>query len=198
MNADPVAAEAADGPSDDLTRELAPYIGRSGPWRWSRTAINQAEIWNFCEAVEDSNPVYWDEETAKASRFGRLIAPPQALLSFMMGRSWAPAYVREREHEDLTAQGSDPEDRVRDILTSHGFGTATAVTRKEEYLEPFGPGDGRIRQAVRVVDVSPVKQTKVGPGLFVTTTVDYRTEYPDRLVARATLVVLRYDGRGAR
>lgn len=183
---------------DELAAELAPHIGRLGPWRWSRSEINRAEIWNFCEAVEDANPAYWDEETAKSSRFGRLIAPPQALLSFMMGRSWAPTYVSEREQDELSAQGSDPEDRVRDILAAHGFGTATAVTRREEYLEPFGPGDGRIRQAVRVEEVSPVKRTKVGPGVFVTTTVEYRTEHPDRLVARATLVILRYAGGGSR
>lgn len=195
MSAQPDGA-AAD--LDPLFAELAPHIGRLGPWRWSRNEINVAEIWNFCEAVEDANPVYWDEQTAGASRFGRLIAPPQALLSFMMGRSWAPEYVRRREADQIEAQGADPEDRVREILAAHGFATATAVTRKEEYFEPFGPGDGRIRQAVRVEEVSPVKETKVGPGVFVTTTVDYRTEHPDRLVARATLVILRYAGGGSR
>lgn len=182
---------------DELHAELAPYIGRLGPWRWSRTEINTAEIWNFCEAVEDANPVYWDAQTARTSRFGRLIAPPQSLLSIMMGRPWAPDYVLERERAEFAAQGEDPEDRVRDILAAHGFSTATAVTRKEEYFEPFGPGDGRIRQAVRVESVSPVKQTKVGPGVFVTTAVDYRTEHADLLIARATLVILRYAGGGS-
>lgn len=180
----------------DLYAELAPYLGRLGPWRWSRTEINRAEIWNFCEAVEDANPLYWDEDAARSSRVGRLIAPPQMLLTLMTPRPWAPGYVLEREQADLAAQGEDPEDAVRSILAAHGYGTATAVSRTEEYLEPFGPGDGRIRQAVRVEEVSPVKKTAVGPGVFVTTTVDYRTERPDRLVARASLVILRYAGGG--
>jgi hypothetical protein len=183
-------------PATDLDADLAPHLGRLGPWRWSRTEINQAEIWNFCEAVEDANPVYWDEATARASRFGRLIAPPQMLLTLMTPRPWAPDYVLEQERAERGAQGEDPEDAVRAILAAHGYGTATAVSRTEEYLEPFGPGDGRIRQAVRVEKVSSLKQTAVGPGVFVTTTVDYRTERPDRLVARATLVILRYAGGG--
>lgn len=177
-----------------MAEELAPHIGRLGPWRWSRSEVNHAEIWNFCEAVEDGNPVYWDEPTATSSRFGRLIAPPQMLLSFMMGRSWAPEFIRKRERAELDAQGADPEECVREILASHRFTTATAVTRREEYFEPFGPGDGRIRQAVEVLDVSAVKQTKVGPGVFVKTAVHYRAERGDRLVARATLTILRYDG----
>jgi hypothetical protein len=61
-----------------LQRELARFLGWLGPWRWSRSPVNLPEIWNFCEAVEDPNPVYWDEVAARASRFGRLISPPIA------------------------------------------------------------------------------------------------------------------------
>jgi uncharacterized protein len=179
-----------------LQRELAPYLGWLGPWRWSRSPVNLPEIRNFCEAVEDPNPVYWDEEAARASRFGRLISPPNALLSFMVGRSWAPRYVVDRELEAAVAQGEDPEDQVRAVLASHGYSTATAVTRREEYFEPFGPGDGRIRQAVLVESVSPVKATRVGAGVFVTTIAEYRTELSDAHIGRATQVILRYDGTG--
>ncbi len=190
-----VKPASLDGLIADL---VTPYIGRLGPWRWSRSAINTTEIWNFCEAVEDGNPVYWDEGIARSSRFGRLISPPHALLTYMVGRSWAPAFVEERERAAVAAQGRDPEDRVRAILAEHGFSTATAVTRKEEYLEPYGPGDGRIRQAVLVESVSPVKQTKVGAGVFVATVAEYRSENAGVLIARATQVILRYDGTAGR
>jgi uncharacterized protein len=182
-------------PSDTATtleRELAPHIGPLGPWRWSRTEINHAEIWNFCEAVRDENPVYWDDNFAAASRFGRLIAPPQALLAFTHPRPWRPEYLPPPTEPGVP----DPEDEIRTILARHGYATATAVSREEEYLEPFGPGDGRIGKAVRCVGVSPVKKTKVGRGVFVTTVAEFRVEAHERRVARATTVILRYAAAG--
>ena len=178
---------------EQLWGELEEFFGRLGPWKWSRTEIEFGAVWNFCEAVEDANPVYWDEETAAASRFGRRIAPPHALMTLNMGHWWAPDYVKEAERRQVEGQGDDPQQHVMQILAKYGFGTATNVTREEEYLKPFGPGDGRIRQASRYVDLSPIKQTKVGEGVFITSEIDFRTEHADRLIARARNVLLMYN-----
>jgi len=176
-----------------LRAEIEPYFNRLGPWKWSRTEIETGAIWNFCEAVEDANPIYWDAQTAEASRFGRPLAPPQALMALNMAHWWAPEYVRERDQQKVSDDGDDPQPSVMNILARFGYGTATNVTREEEYLDPFGPGDGRIRQASRYVHLSPVKQTKVGEGVFITTEIDYRTEHRDRVIARARNVLLMYN-----
>jgi uncharacterized protein len=180
-----------------MAAELAPLIGMRGAWKWTRAELTIGEVRNFCETAEDANPIYWDEETARASRFGRFIAPPQSLLSTAMWRWWLPDYVRRQEAEELAKQESDgdPERRVWDILTSYGYSTPAASHRKEEYFEAFGPGDGRLRYSIKVENVSAVKQTKLGPGVFITTSVDYRTEFGDRLVARASLELLRFRAR---
>jgi len=176
----------------DIRDEVTPYLNRFGPWRWSRAEVNAPMIWNFCEAVEDANPVYWDGETGTASRFGRLIAPPQMIMTMSGGHWWAPDYIRQREHTPL--QGADdPPAEVAAVVEAHGFVTATMVTRRDEYLDPFGPGDGRIKQATQVLDVSEPKQTKVGRGVFITSVIEYRVEADDRPVARARNVLLRYD-----
>ena len=65
------------------------------------------------------------------------------------------------------------------------------------YEHRFGPGAVRIGQRDRLVGVSPVKKTRVGPGVFMTTEIDYVTESRGETVARARNVLLMYDGSGA-
>ena len=60
---------------DAVRREAHPYLNQWGPYRLTRDPITVTDVRRFCEMVEDGNPVYWDEEVAQASRFGRLIAP---------------------------------------------------------------------------------------------------------------------------
>ena len=150
-------------------------------------------VWNFCEAVEDANPVYWDEEFARKTRFGRLIAPPQMIMTASSGHWWAPDYVRERERSRAEAQGESPSAKVQAIVRRHGYTTATNVTRDDEFLEPYGPGDGRLKQTSQVVEVTEEKQTRVGKGVFITSVTEYRTEKDDRLVVRCTNVPLMYS-----
>jgi acyl dehydratase len=176
------------------TREATkPYWDKPGPVSFSRAEVNAPMIWNFCEAVEDGNPVYWDEEFAKQTRFGRLIAPPQMIMTMSGGHWWAPRWLREREQAAAESGGDNPQREVMAIVNADGYTTATNVTREDEFLAPYGPGDGRLKQSSRVIDVSEEKQTAVGKGVFITSVIEYRTEVDDRLVVRATNVLLMYD-----
>ncbi|MCH8200141.1 MAG: MaoC family dehydratase, partial [Chloroflexi bacterium] len=125
--------------------EAARYLNQTGPTGYSRAEVNAPMIWNFCEAVEDGNPVYWDEEFASKTRFGRLIAPPQMIMTMSSGHWWAPDYVRERERQAIANQGPSPAGKVQEIVRKLGYTTATNVTREDEFLEPYGPGDGRLK-----------------------------------------------------
>ncbi len=54
----------------------------------SKAAVNVVEkgaVRKFAEAIGDPNPLYTDEEVAKASRYGRLIAPPTFPRTFDYG-----------------------------------------------------------------------------------------------------------------
>jgi hypothetical protein len=68
----------------------------------------------------------------------------------------------------------------------------TVAGQEVEYLEPFGPGDGRIKVRSMTTDVSEEKNVRVGKGVFVSSTTEYRTEVDNRLVGRSNLVLLRY------
>lgn len=173
--------------------ECAQWLQKPGPVTYSAREVTLPAIWNFLEAVEDGNPIYWDEETARASRFGRVIAPPQYLMAANMANWWAPPFVQRQQEEAVRAQGVNPQQEVMEIVRRHGYTTATNVTREEEYLDVWGPGDGRIKQQAMVMDVSEEKQTRVGKGVFITTVIEYRAEADDRLIARARNVLLMYD-----
>lgn len=183
-------AEERSTTTRDKTKQ---FWDQPGPTSFSRAEINAPMIWNFCESVHDPNPVYWDESFARQTRFGRLIAPPQMIMTMSGGHWWAPDYILEREKQAIEEQGESPAQRVMDIVREHGYTTATNVTREDEFLDPYGPGDGRLKQSSRVVDVSEEKQTAVGKGVFITSIIEYRAEKDDRLVVRARNVLLMYD-----
>ncbi len=47
--------------------------------------VEKGAVRKFAEAIGDPNPLYVDEEAAKASRYGRLIAPPTFPRTFEYG-----------------------------------------------------------------------------------------------------------------
>jgi acyl dehydratase len=47
--------------------------------------VEKDAVRKFAEAIRDPNPLYVDEEAAKASRYGRLLAPPTFPRTFEYG-----------------------------------------------------------------------------------------------------------------
>ncbi len=47
--------------------------------------VEKGAVKKFAEAIGDPNPLYVDEEAAKASRYGRLLAPPTFPRAFEYG-----------------------------------------------------------------------------------------------------------------
>jgi acyl dehydratase len=185
-----------------LQEAAKPYLNKWSPYRLTRDEVNETAIWRFCEVAEDGNPMYWDKEFAKKSRFGRLIAPPQAIFSMTFAPWWTPDYLVKRIAEDAAKLSPDaaPSDggSVHALSDQYGYTVATVSGQEAEYLSPFGPGDGRLKMRSMTTDVSPEKQTRPGKGVFITSITEYRTERDDRLVARSTMVLLKYNGNSPR
>jgi acyl dehydratase len=81
-----------------LPEELKQFIGHAVDT--SVFEIEKEPIRRFADAVDDLNPLYWDEEYARKSRYGS-IAPPGFISSlWFTGRSvkWGP---KERPTESL-------------------------------------------------------------------------------------------------
>lgn len=166
----------------------------------TRDPVTETAIRRFCEVAQDGNPVYWDAEFARKSRFGRIIAPPQSLFSMTFAAWWTPGHVQERLDRDtaeLNAQSAGlPSGGVLALCDQFGYTVNTVAGQEVEYLAPFGPADGRLKMRSKTVSVSPEKTVRVGKGVFVTNVTEYRTEVGDRLIGRSTLVLLRYRPEG--
>jgi acyl dehydratase len=59
------------------------FVGRSS--EPVRNVVERDAVRLFAEAIADPNPLYRDEETAKGSRYGRLLAPPTFVRTFDYG-----------------------------------------------------------------------------------------------------------------
>ncbi len=59
------------------------FIGERSEAVWN--VVEQGAVEKFAEAIGDPNPLYVDEEAAKASRYGGLITPPTFPRTFEYG-----------------------------------------------------------------------------------------------------------------
>ena len=57
-----------------IPEEVRQFIGKTGDTRIME--VEKGAIKKFADAVDDHNPLYWDEEYAKNSRYGSIVAPP--------------------------------------------------------------------------------------------------------------------------
>lgn len=189
-------AETKTAPNTSLAEAAEPYLNKWGPVRLTRDEVTETAIRRFCEVAEDGNPMYWDSEFAKSSRFGRVIAPPQSLFSMTFGAWWTPDYLERKTSEDAAAlnpDGAVPEaNAVYALCDEAGYSINTVAGQEVEYVAPFGPGDGRLKMRSMTTEVSAEKNVRVGRGVFVTSVTEYRTEVGDRLIGRSTMVLLRY------
>jgi len=78
------ASRESDGQiTDEALAQLRARIGqrivpRSRPWN---TSINADSVFHFVQGIGDGNPLWRDDEYARGTRWGQLLAPPTYLLS---------------------------------------------------------------------------------------------------------------------
>ena len=186
----------AEAPAVSFQEAVRPHLNQWGPYRITRDEVTETAIRRYCEVAEDGNPVYWDEEFAKSSRFGRIIAPPQSLFSMTFAPWWTPDYLQRKTAQDaaaLNAADSTAEQSpIHALSDQYGYTVNTVAGQEVEYLAPFGPGDGRLKMRSMTTNVSEEKTVRVGKGVFITSVTEYRTEVGDRLIGRSTMVLLKY------
>jgi hypothetical protein len=107
-----------------------------------------------CAAVENSNPIYWDEQLAQALTGGPT-APLTLLSAWFRPHYWMPGRdtipLPWQTHFDLKETLALPE--------------AVATDSEVTFGEPIRPGD-RIRCSETLRSLSEVKTTKLGKGRF--------------------------------
>lgn len=170
-----------------LRAQLDAFVGRplgdEGPIP-APDPVNQPMIRHWAAAFEDANPVYTDPERAAASRFGGIVAPPAMLQTWTMA---TPVITGIKERG-----GSPTEQRRGGLLTTldeAGFTGTLASNSEFEFDRYLHPGEMVTSEGI-IESVSDEKQTRLGPGYFVTWVTTYRSG--DEVVGRHRFRILKF------
>jgi acyl dehydratase len=136
-------------------------IGLEGPP--VTTEIERGAIIRFAQAIEDDNPVFNDEEAARKSQYGGLIAPPTFLRSIRSSR--------------------------REVPFDIPFNNALDGGSDWEYFEPVRPGD-LITAVSRITDMQE-RAGRMGVMIITSTVTTYTNQF-DQMVATQTTTGIRY------
>ena len=135
-------------PTTFLTEEMRQQaIGLEGPP--VTTEIERGAIIRFAQAIEDDNPVFNDEEAARKSQYGGLIAPPTFLRSIRSSR--------------------------REVPFDIPFNNALDGGSDWEYFEPVRPGD-LITAVSRITDMQE-RSGRMGVMIITSTVTTYTNQF---------------------
>jgi acyl dehydratase len=185
------AARADESDADAFLASLTVFEGRAvGAPTAGPDAVNQAMIRHWVEAMGDENPVYTDDEAARAHGFPGVIAPPTMLQSWIMRGYKATVELAEARAAGRPVEGSSPADDLMHLLDEGGFTSVVATNCEQEYLRPVVLGD-RLSVASSIESVSPEKHTALGIGHFITTLLSF-TDHSGAVVANMRFRILKF------
>jgi len=127
--------------------------------------IEKEMIRRFARAVGDPNPLWQDEEYARASHYGGIIAPPTFILAIGF------------------------EQFVEDVMALASFGTLLMGGTELECYQPVRVGDA-ITAMFKISNVRE-RQGKMGKMAFMTFDSTYKNQRQD-LVAKCRQMVIGY------
>lgn len=140
-----------------ITPEIRAMLGQEAYFP-GKEAIDRTAIRRYAQAISDLNPLYIDEEFAKKSTYGGIIAPP--------------TFIFDVSHDTFVEVGEDGRDLSR--VTIHGL-NAVRGSNEYQFFEPARPGD-IVNRRRKITDVYEKKGKKAGMILFVV----YETTYTNQ------------------
>jgi uncharacterized protein len=164
-------------------------VGRGGP-SVAPDPVNQPMIRHWAAAFGDANPVYTDPEAAAATRFGGIVAPPLMLQTWTMPTPTLEG-IAERGGSPVAVDG----ETALSVLDRAGYVGTLATNSEFEVLRYLHLGEVVSSETV-FESISEEKQTRMGPGRFVTWVTTY-TVASDEVVGRQTFRILKFAPTGA-
>ena len=153
---------------------------RLGPY-CSFNPVSRVQVWQWCSAMGDKNPLYLDENYRSKSGFDRVVAPPAMMQVWTM-----------RDINDQFAPGSsaEPPYQVFDSMLDNGYPGNVAVSYDIRFHRYLVEGD-RVHHYTTIVTISERKSTALGEGYFVTERVEYLDQH-ESLFAEALITYFQY------
>lgn len=171
---------------DDLADRLAALVGTpmaaptTGP-----DPVNQPMIRHWAAAFEDANPAYTDPAVAATTRFGQVVAPPMMLQTWTLATPVITG-IAERGGSPVPSAGPSP----LKVLDDAGF-TGTLAANSTFEIERYLTIGDEVTATSAVESVSQEKQTRLGPGHFVTWVTTF-TDQHGSVVGRHRFRVLKF------
>lgn len=148
------------------TEQLEAFIGQvAEPPRVARYAVDAAMIRNWVEALEDDNPIYVDDEAARAEGRAGIVTPPAMISTWVMA-----GYRRWREVQAMRAAGHTedaPYSRLMALLDREGYTSVVATDMEQEYHREVEIG-AHVTCHYTIDSLIGPKTTALGEGWFVT------------------------------
>jgi uncharacterized protein len=172
----------------EFGKQLLALIGKPVGSRSASVApdpVNQPMIRHWAAAFEDHNPVYTDPEFAAGTRFGGIVAPPLMLQTWTMATPIITG-IAERGGSPVEFDGSGP----LSVFDEAGFVGTVASNSEFEIVRYLRLGE--IISASTVIEsISDEKETRLGPGHFVTWVTTYFDE-TGAVVGRQRFRILKF------
>ena len=146
--------------------------------------VNQPMIRHWATAMDDHNPVYVDAAFAATTRFGGIVAPP------LMLQTWTMATPKI---SGIAERGGAPvefSDNPLTVLDEAGFIATLATNSEFEIVRYLRLGEV-ITSTMVIESVSDKKQTRLGPGHFITWITTFRDERGE-VVGRQMFRILKF------
>jgi acyl dehydratase len=164
---------------------LRARIGKPmGPAAVAPDPVNQPMIRHWAAALEDANPVYTDPAFAATTRFGGIVAPPLMLQTWTMPTPKISG-IAERGGSPVEG-GANP----LAPLDEAGFVATLATNSEFEIVRYLRLGE-TVTSTTEIESVSERKQTRLGPGYFVTWVTTYRDQ-AGAVVGRQLFRILKF------
>jgi acyl dehydratase len=141
-----------------ITPEIQAMVGRETTLS-AHQEIGRTTISRFAVAVGDLNPLYFDEECAKKSSYGGIIAPPTMIFELV--------------HNVRMELGEDG-GYVDKILLPPPLTRWKRASNEYEFFQPVRPED-KITTTSKILPIFQ-KEGKSGPIVFVTNEITYKNQ----------------------
>ncbi len=152
-----------------ITEELRSKIGtESAPEEYE---IEKGMVRRFVLAIDDPNPWWQDEEYARKSKYGGIIAPPAFVLTIGF-------------------------DKLQQVLESIPHGGILHGSTELEYYQPVRAGD-IISVTTKIANIRERQDSRMGKTVFVFLDVTYKNQRQE-LVAKCQQMLIGYKTEGTR
>jgi uncharacterized protein len=144
--------------------DVRSWVGRTLEAGPGDVAVERGHIQHWCEAMENANPLFWNDDVAQEITGGP-IAPPTMLSVWMRPLVWKPG----------------PDERIRPLELHFRLKEAldlpegVVVANEIEFHAPVRPGD-RISTTQSVREIGELKENRLGTGRNWTIDVTYTNQ----------------------